>query len=194
MNTTAIVTREVTDLIVATLTGISPTYYRSVGNIRDLNIIMARAQQQWDALLTVAKSQIIDPRWADIDFDKVNAELRDLRDQVGRLQAHIDRTQPVQANADGYVEPASETEFCIGVCEGLDERKHRDAAFESVRQRLVKLPRYSFHLRFDSFTPQRVNDPAGNWIEFDAAHQLFDPVAVDAAISMQSKTQVGSND
>jgi hypothetical protein len=46
----------------------------------------------------------IDPRWADIDFDKVNAELRDLRAQVGRLQAHIDRTQPVAANAEGYVE------------------------------------------------------------------------------------------
>lgn len=46
----------------------------------------------------------IDPRWADIDFDKVNAELRDLRAQVGRLQAHIDRTQPVVAGADGYVE------------------------------------------------------------------------------------------
>lgn len=53
----------------------------------------------------VAKQMAIDPRWADIDFDKVNAEMRDLRDQVGRLQAHIDRTQPVQANAEGYVEP-----------------------------------------------------------------------------------------
>lgn len=60
----------------------------------------------------------IDPRWADIDFDKVNAELRDLRAQVGRLQAHIDRTQPVVANADGYVQPQAQGE---GVCKGAWE-------------------------------------------------------------------------
>ena len=52
----------------------------------------------------------IDPRWADIDFDKVNAELRDLRAQGGRLQAHIDRTQPVVAGADGYVQPQAQGE------------------------------------------------------------------------------------
>jgi hypothetical protein len=56
----------------------------------------------------------IDERWADIDFDKLNAEMRDLRDQVGRLQAHIDRTQPVQAGADGYVQEE-------GVCKGAWE-------------------------------------------------------------------------
>ena len=55
----------------------------------------------------VTKQLAIDPRWADIDFDKVNAELRDLRAQVGRLQAHIDRTQPVVTNAEGYVQPTA---------------------------------------------------------------------------------------
>lgn len=45
----------------------------------------------------------IHPRWANIDFDKVNADMRDMRAQIQLLQAHIDRTQPIQANADGYV-------------------------------------------------------------------------------------------
>lgn len=63
----------------------------------------------WEAKKArVAKQMAIDPRWADIDFDKVNAELRDLRAQVGRLQAHIDSTQPVVANAQGYVEPQAQ--------------------------------------------------------------------------------------
>ncbi len=116
MSTSVIVSREVTDQIVGRLTGISPSYYRLNGNIRDLNIITANAQKKWDALLEIAKSQTIDPRWADIDFDKVNAELRDLRAQVGRLQAHIDRTQPVVAGADGYVQPQAQGKVeCFGL-------------------------------------------------------------------------------
>jgi hypothetical protein len=46
----------------------------------------------------------IDHRWAGIDFDKVNAELRDYRDQITLLRSYIDQTQPVQANAQGYVD------------------------------------------------------------------------------------------
>jgi hypothetical protein len=46
----------------------------------------------------------IDARWAGIDFDKVNAELRDYRDQITLLRSYIDQTQPVQANAQGYVD------------------------------------------------------------------------------------------
>ena len=116
MSTSVIVSREVTDEIVGRLTGISPSYYRLTGNIRDLNIITANAQKKWDALLAIAKSQTIDPRWADIDFDKVNAELRDLRAQVGRLQAHIDRTQPVMAGADGYVQPDAQEPVRCNLC------------------------------------------------------------------------------
>ena len=69
---------------------------------------------------------------------------------------------------------------------GLDEicaqaiATSRDAAFEAVRKKLCKLPRYSFHLHGNNV--RRVEEKSGNWIEFDMAHGLFDPVAVDAAI------------
>ena len=55
-----------------------------------------------------------------------------------------------------------------------------DAAFEAVRKKLCALPRYSFVLDDDGVV-RRVRDRAGNWIEFDEAHALLDPVAVDAA-------------
>ena len=57
-----------------------------------------------------------------------------------------------------------------------------DAAFEAVRHRLCGMQRYSFVLDDDDIV-RRVQDRTGNWIEFDAAHELFDPVAVDAARS-----------
>ncbi|MFY2030268.1 hypothetical protein ACOTDE_26500 [Achromobacter xylosoxidans] len=63
-------------------------------------------------------------------------------------------------------------------------RADRDAAFEAVRKRLCALPRYSFW-KDDNGGVKRVNDRSGNWIEFDAAHGLFDAVAVDAAIAAQ---------
>ena len=55
-----------------------------------------------------------------------------------------------------------------------------DAAFEAVRKKLCALPRYSFVLDDDGVV-RRVQDRTGNWIEFDEAHALLDPVAVDAA-------------
>ena len=55
-----------------------------------------------------------------------------------------------------------------------------DAAFEAVRKRLCGVQRYSFVLDDDGLV-RRVQDRTGNWIEFDEAHALFDPVAVDAA-------------
>ena len=55
-----------------------------------------------------------------------------------------------------------------------------DAAFEAVRKKLCALPRYSFVLDDDGVV-RRVRARAGNWIEFDEAHALLDPVAVDAA-------------
>ena len=55
-----------------------------------------------------------------------------------------------------------------------------DAAFEAVRKKLCALPRFSFVLDDDGLI-RRVQDRTGNWIEFDAAHELFDPIAVDAA-------------
>lgn len=65
-----------------------------------------------------------------------------------------------------------------------DARAARDAAFEAVRKRLCALPRYSFWIG-DHGGVKRVEDRSGAWIDFDAAHELFDPVAVDAAIAAQ---------
>lgn len=62
----------------------------------------------------------------------------------------------------------------------------RDAAFEAVRQQFCKLPRYSFLL--DSHgNIRRSPDFSGNWVEFEAVHTLFDPVAVDAAQAAKSQ-------
>ncbi|EKD98785.1 MAG: hypothetical protein ACD_23C00274G0004 [uncultured bacterium] len=55
-----------------------------------------------------------------------------------------------------------------------------DAAFEAVRKRLCGVQRYSFVLDDDGLV-RRVRDRAGNWIEFDEAHALLDPMVVDAA-------------
>ncbi|WP_052236174.1 hypothetical protein [Bordetella avium] len=60
----------------------------------------------------------------------------------------------------------------------------RDAAIEAVRLQVCKLQRYSFLLN-KSGGVHRANDRSGNWVEFDAVHELFDPVSVDAAIAAQ---------
>lgn len=67
---------------------------------------------------------------------------------------------------------------------GAGDVAMRDAAFEAVRKRLCAIPRYSFYLDDDGVV-RRVEGRSGNWIEFDAAHELFDPVAVDAALAAQ---------
>lgn len=65
-----------------------------------------------------------------------------------------------------------------------DARADRNAAFEAVRKRLCALHRYSFRIG-DHGGVKRVKDRSGGWIDFDAAHELFDPVAVDAALAAQ---------
>ncbi|EPD39204.1 hypothetical protein EZI45_18905 [Delftia tsuruhatensis] len=74
----------------------------------------------------------------------------------------------------------------------VDATAERDAAFEAVRKRLCGLQRYSFVLDDDGVV-RRTQDRTGNWIEFDAAHELFDPVAVDAAIAAQTKEEDGQS-
>lgn len=59
------------------------------------------------------------------------------------------------------------------------QREDLDVAFEAVRQRLCELPRYSFLTGPGGVS--REQDRTGRWIDFQAAHELFDPVAVDAA-------------
>lgn len=61
----------------------------------------------------------------------------------------------------------------------------RDQAFEAVRKQLNSLPRYSFQLNSGGGV-SRVPDRYGAWIEWQAAHELFDPVAVDAAIEKET--------
>ena len=60
----------------------------------------------------------------------------------------------------------------------------RNEAFEAVRKKLCALPRYSFLIGPHGGV-KRYENRSGNWIEFDAAHELFDPVCVDAAIAVQ---------
>lgn len=79
-------------------------------------------------------------------------------------------------------------EFWIGVCESLDEAKRRDAAFEAVRQKLIKMQRHSFFLGNNSILC--VSDKSGRWIDFDEVHNLFDPVFVDSAVRNVGKEHV----
>lgn len=71
------------------------------------------------------------------------------------------------------------------------EQDARDAAFEAVRQKLWTVPRYSFALDSRG-NVRRCEDKCGNWIEFDAAHELFDPVAVDSAIAAKGRADGGA--
>lgn len=60
----------------------------------------------------------------------------------------------------------------------------RDAAFEAVRKAFCKLQRYSFSLDSRG-NMRRCADHSGNWVEFEAAHTLFEPQSVDAAIAQE---------
>jgi hypothetical protein len=96
-------------------------------------------------------------------------------------------------------DPRDVANFCMFLCSlgqpisvaapaapAVDAQGERDAAFEAVRNRLCSLQRYSFVLDDDGIV-RRAHDRTGSWIEFDDAHALFDPVAVDAAIAAQAK-------
>ena len=62
----------------------------------------------------------------------------------------------------------------------------RDAAFEAVRKAFCNLQRYSFLLDSRG-NVRRCADHSGNWVEFEAAHTLFEPQSVDAALAAQAK-------
>lgn len=84
-------------------------------------------------------------------------------------------------NADGTYVWRNIQERWLGWKAALSvETVSRDFAFEAVRQKLTALPRFSF---IYAAGVRRVPDSSGNWIEFAAAHALFDPVAVDAALA-----------
>ena len=62
----------------------------------------------------------------------------------------------------------------------------REAAFEAVRKEFCKIQRYSF-LIDSRGNLRRCEDTSGNWIEAEAAHKLFEPQAVDAAIAAETR-------
>lgn len=62
------------------------------------------------------------------------------------------------------------------------ERRDYDEAVEAVRQGLNALPRYSFLLELNG-NIRRVPDRCGRWIDWQSAHELFDPEMVDALLA-----------
>lgn len=58
----------------------------------------------------------------------------------------------------------------------------QDQTAEALRQAISALPRYSFHTDGKGGVV-KVPDRCGRWIEWDAVHELCDPVMVDAAIA-----------
>lgn len=58
--------------------------------------------------------------------------------------------------------------------------------FEAVRKAFCNLQRYSFWLDSRG-NVRRCADRSGNWVEFEAAHTLFEPQSVDAALAAQAK-------
>lgn len=66
----------------------------------------------------------------------------------------------------------------------IGTKDSRDKAFEAVRKELCKLQKYSF-LPNGKYSVIAQKDSCGNWIDFDDAHCLFDPVVVDYIISKE---------
>lgn len=53
---------------------------------------------------------------------------------------------------------------------------------EALRQGLNELPRFSFMMDSKG-NVVRVTDPSGRWIDWQSAHELFDPEMVDALVA-----------
>ena len=62
-----------------------------------------------------------------------------------------------------------------------DSREY-DAAVEALRRALNALPRFSFLLD-EKGNVRRVPDGLGRWIDWQSAHELFDPEVADALIA-----------
>ena len=119
--------------------------------------------QQPEAL-RVASWLITAPQKTTIgDMLLAGRELRRQHARIVELEAQLAATHPTQ--------------------QGLDAR---DAAFEAVRKAFCNLQRYSFWLDSRG-NVRRCADRSGNWVEFEAAHTLFEPQSVDAALAAQAK-------
>jgi hypothetical protein len=64
----------------------------------------------------------------------------------------------------------------------MSEQREYDEAVEALRRAINALPRFSFMLD-DKGNVRRVQDRSGSWIEWQAAHELFDPVVVDGLLA-----------
>lgn len=107
------------------------------------------------------------------------------------IERHADNWSDVAKMMDEYVKAQIARAAALQT-PATDVQSGRDAAFEAVRNRLCGLQRYSFVLDDDGVV-RRTQDRTGAWIEFDAAHELLDPVAVDAAIAAQTKEEDGQS-
>lgn len=122
----------------------------------------------------------------------VELEVDDLIDRL--LNAQQDLNLAANVHMDQSIASAStlldEVEIALRTLaathptqQGLDAR---DAAFEAVRKAFCNLQRYSFWLDSRG-NVRRCADRSGNWVEFEAAHTLFEPQSVDAALAAQAK-------
>lgn len=127
-----------------------------------------------------------------VPLQVVELEVDDLIDRL--LNAQQDLNLAANVHMDQSIASAStlldEVEIALRTLaathptqQGLDAR---DAAFEAVRKAFCNLQRYSFWLDSRG-NVRRCADRSGNWVEFEAAHTLFEPQSVDAALAAQSK-------
>ena len=114
-------------------------------------------------------------RWAHDEKASLSAMLLSVRGELASREAEIALLKKALLEAEAAPQPAPAP---------LSDDVVQDAAFEAVRKKLCALPRFSFVLDDDGLV-RRAPDRTGNWIEFDEAHALFDPVSVDAAIAAQ---------
>lgn len=107
----------------------------------------------------------------------------------GQMENHRDPDGPDSQSAGRYIParltPAGKFTTPLFAAPQAQAEDARDAAFEAVRKKFCKLQRYSFLLD-GSGNVRRVPQFTGNWVEFESVHTLFDPVAVDAAITAQA--------
>lgn len=65
-----------------------------------------------------------------------------------------------------------------------------DEAIEALRQGINELPHYSFLINANGGV-SRVTHKSGRWIEWQAVHELLDPVMVDALLAkMQARAAI----
>lgn len=113
-----------------------------------------------------------------------------LRDQIGKALAeglHEAGPETDWFDARNVDELADKVLAVVPLAATTQSSVSRDEAFEAVRRVFCKLPRFSFLLD-QKGNVCRVPTRTGNWVEFQAAHELFDPVCVDDALNTRTTT------